>query len=96
MAAQEPRQPTELVFLPRPSWAPATFALGVGFLVAGIYAKGFLFPGFVYSLAGVAVALAALRELLVGAARDLMRLPRRQRIRSAVIPPSTFEAPKRG
>jgi UPF0716 family protein affecting phage T7 exclusion len=96
MAAQGPPQPTELVYLPRPSWAPAALAFGLGFFIAGIYAKGFLLPGFVYSTIGAAIALASLRQLAVGAARDVMRLPRRQRIRSAVVPPSTFEAPRKG
>ena len=96
MAGEEIPQPTELVYLPRPSWAPVTLAFGLGLFVAGIYAKGFLVPGFVYSTIGAAIALASLRELVVGGARAVLRLPRRQRIRSAVVPPSTFEAPKKG
>ena len=93
MAERRVPPPTELVYTPRPSWAPAFFALGAALMVNGIFAEGFLFRGWVYAIAGAVIALAALRGLAVRAARDFMRLPRRQRVRSAVIPPVSFRRP---
>ena len=37
-------EPGELVYTPRPSWAPAFLALGAAGLVCGIFAAGFIFP----------------------------------------------------
>jgi len=34
-------EPGELIYMPKPSWAPAFFALGALGLVCGIYAAGF-------------------------------------------------------
>jgi hypothetical protein len=85
-------EPGELVYAPRPSWAPAFFALGVAGLLAGIYADGFLFPAWVYAVAGLAFVLGALRSLVKGATRDYFRLPRRQRVRGAVLPVETISA----
>jgi hypothetical protein len=87
-------QATELIYLPRPSWAPAFFALGAALMVNGIFAEGILFRGWVYAIAGAVIALVALRAFAVRAARDFMRLPRRQRVRSAVIPPVAFRPPR--
>jgi hypothetical protein len=84
---------TELVYLPRPSWAPAFFALGAALMVIGIFAEGFVFSAYIYAIVGAVIALAALRSLTLGAARDFRRLPRRQRSRSAVIPPVSFRRP---
>ena len=86
-------QPTELLYEPRPSWAPAFLALGIAIMVNGIFAEGFLFRGWVYAIGGVVIALAAMRSLVAGAVRDFMRLPRKQRTRSAVIPPVTLRPP---
>ena len=86
MPEQSVPEPTELVYLPGPSWAPAFAALGLALLVVGIFAKGFIVAGWVYSVIGVVILLAALRRMVSTAARDFMRLPRRQRPRSAVLP----------
>jgi hypothetical protein len=94
MAERRIPQATELVYPPRPSWAPAFFALGAALMVNGIFAEGFLFRGWVYAIAGAVIALVALRGIAVRAARDFMRLPRRQRVRSAVIPPVSFRRPR--
>jgi hypothetical protein len=96
----EPRpipEPTELIYLPRPSWAPAFLALGVALAVNGIYGEGFLFRGWTYMIAGGVIAVLALRSLAVGAGRDYFRLPRQQRPRSAVLPAASLKPPaKRG
>jgi hypothetical protein len=89
--------PTELIYLPRPSWAPALFALGAALLVNGIYGEGFLFPADWYMIAGAVIVLAALRSMITEAVRGFYERPRRQRVRGAVLPASTLKPPpKRG
>jgi hypothetical protein len=87
--------PTELVYLPKPSWGPAFFAAGIALLIGGFYLGEFMLPGWFYSLVGAIVALAALRSMIAIAVRDFYRLPRRQRIRGAVLPAATMRAGKR-
>ena len=79
-------EPGETIYLPRPSWAPVLFALGVVGLIIGIYAAGFIFSPYLYALLGAVLALVALRLLTRGAVRDFYRLPRRQRVHSAALP----------
>jgi len=87
-------RPTELVYSPRPSWAPAYLAFGVALAVCGIFAEGFMVRGWVYAIIGAAVALAALASMIGGARRDFYRLPRRQRVRGAVLPVRALKPPK--
>jgi hypothetical protein len=86
-------EPGELIYTPRPSWAPAFLALGAVGLVCGIYAAGFIFPPFVYAVVGAIFALAALRNLARAAIRDYFRLPRRQHVRGAALPIETISIP---
>ena len=86
-------EPTELIYLPQPSWAPALLALGAMMIVNGIYGEGYLFRGWVYMIAGAVVALAALRSLISGAVRDFYERPRRQRPRAAVLPAASLRPP---
>jgi hypothetical protein len=79
-------EPGELIYAPKPSWAPAFFALGAVGLVCGVFASGFIFAPFVYAVVGAIVILAAFRSLVRGAIRDYFRLPRRQKVRSAALP----------
>ena len=96
MAPQEPIEPpTELVYVPRPSWAPIFLAFGAALAVCGIFAEGFMVRGWVWSIIGAVVALAALRGIVGGAVRDFYRLPRRQRVRGAVLPVTALRPPKR-
>jgi len=89
--------PTELIYLPRPSWAPALFALGAALFVNGIYGEGFLFPADWFMLAGVVVGLLALRSMISDAVRGFFERPRTQRARGAVLPAATLKPPpKRG
>jgi hypothetical protein len=83
-------EPGELIYTPRPSWAPALLALGLVGLIAGIYAAGFIFPTFVYAIAGAVIALLAFRNLVWGAIGDYFRLPRKQRVRGAALPVETI------
>ncbi len=93
-AERELTEPGELVYVPRPSWAPAFFALGAALAVCGIFAGGFMFPPWVYSIVGGIILLAALRSMIAGARSDYYRLPRRQRARGAVLPVETIRPPK--
>ena len=89
-------EPGEMVYAPRPSWAPAFFALGAVALVCGIFAGGFIFSPFIYAIAGAIVILAAFRSMVRGAIRGYYRLPRRQDVRGAALPVETISAPPRG
>ena len=89
-------QPTESIYLERPSWGPAFFALGAALLICGIFAEGFMVRGWVYSVIGAIFALAALWSMVGRAIRDFYRLPRRQRARGAVLPVTTLQPPQRG
>lgn len=86
-------EPGETIYTPRPSWAPAFFALGAIGLVGGIYASGFIFAPFVYAVIGAIFALAAFRTIVRGSVRDFYRLPRKQHVRGAALPVETISAP---
>jgi hypothetical protein len=87
-------EPGELLYPPRPSWAPAFFAFAAAAAVCGIFAEGFMVRGWVYSIVGVVVLLFALRSMVRGATRDYFRLPRRQKVRGAVLPVETISPPR--
>lgn len=87
-------EPGELVYPPRPSWAPALLALAAALAVCGIFAEGFMVRGWIYSVVGLVVLLAALRVIVRGATRDYFRLPRKQRVRGAVLPIETIQPPR--
>jgi len=91
---REIAEPGELVYPPRPSWAPAIFAFAAALAVCGVFAEGFMFRGWIYSIAACVVLLFALRSLIRGAIRDYFRLPRRQRTRGAVLPVETVSPPQ--
>ncbi len=73
-------QPLELVYVPESSWQPALIAFGL----AGVLAS--IFTWWPYGVAGAVVALFALRAWIRDAREDFDRLPRKQRIATAVIP----------
>jgi hypothetical protein len=73
-------EPTELVYLPEPSWKPVLIAFGIGLLVAGT------FMGWVYAAAGAIFFLLALRGWIADTRADLARLPRTQSVSTASIP----------
>jgi hypothetical protein len=87
-------EPGELVYIGRPSWAPAFFALGAIGAVCGIFAEGFMVRGWIWSIIGGVIALMALRVMIRDAVRDYFRLPRRQRVRGAVLPVQTISPPR--
>jgi uncharacterized membrane protein len=87
-------EPGELVYAPRPSWAPAVFAAAAALAVCGIFANGFMVPAWVFSIVGAVVMVFALRSMIRGAIRDYFRRPRRQRVRGAVLPVETISPPR--
>ncbi|HXS47334.1 MAG TPA: hypothetical protein VN756_07710 [Solirubrobacterales bacterium] len=87
-------EPGELIYAPRPSWAPVFFAFAAALAVCGIFAEGFMFRGWIYSLAGLVVLLFAMRAMIKSATRDYFRLPRRQKTRGAVLPLETISPPR--
>ncbi len=93
-AERESPEPGELVYAPRPSWAPAAFAAGAALAVCGIFAEGFMVPAWVFSIIGAVVMIFALRGMIRGAVRDYFRRPRRQRVRGAVLPVETISPPR--
>jgi hypothetical protein len=88
-------EPGEMVYTPRPSWAPVFLAGGAMALICGIFAGGFAFPPFIYSIVGAILILLAFRSLARGAIRDYYRRPRRQEVRGAALPVETISAPPR-
>jgi len=86
-------EPGELINPPRSSWAPVFFAFGAALAVCGIFAEGFMVRGWVYSIIGGIVALAAFRSMAQGARRDYYRLPRTQKARGAVLPVEQIKFP---
>jgi hypothetical protein len=73
-------EPLELVYVPEPSWQPALIAFGL----AGVVVS--LFTWWPYGVVGAIVALFALRAWIHDARDDFNRLPRKQRIATAVLP----------
>lgn len=88
-------EPGEMVYLPKPSWAPVFLALGALALVCGTFASGFIFAPYIYGIIGAVIALAAFRSIVRGAIREYYRLPRKQRVRGAALPVDTVSLPKR-
>lgn len=86
-------EPGELVYPPRPSWAPIVLAFATALAVCGIFAT-FMVPSWVYSIIGGIVLLFALRSMIRSATRDYFRLPRRQKTRGAVLPVETIQPPR--
>jgi hypothetical protein len=86
-------EPTELVYLPRPSWGPPLLALGALMIVNGIYGEGFMVRGWVYMIVGAVIALGALRSMITGAVRDFYERPRQQRPHTAVLPAASLRPP---
>ena len=79
-SARRNGEPSELLYLPSPSWQPALLAAGL----AGVVAS--LFTWWPYGVVGAVVALGALWTWIRDARREFSRLPREQRITAAVIP----------
>lgn len=77
-----PRIPeaTELVYVPEPSWLPLFAAAGFAAVLLG------LFAGLAWAIAGAIVLLFAVVAWFRRIGDEVSRMPRSQRISSAVIP----------
>lgn len=73
-------EPLELVYVPAPSWQPMLIAFGLAAVIASI------FTWWPYGVAGAIVALFALRAWVRDARADYNRMPRHQRVATAVLP----------
>lgn len=71
---------SELVYVPEPSWKPALAAFGLAGVLAGI------FVWFPYGIIGGAVAIVAIVGMFRGISPDVERLPRRQKLTTAILP----------
>ena len=79
MADEDP-QATELVYVPEPSWDPALLAVGLAAVIAG------LFVWWPYGVAGALVSIGAIVRMYRGTEDGVARLPRRQKLTTAVLP----------
>jgi len=87
-------EPGELVYRTRPSWATVIIAFALALAVCGIFAEGFMVSGRIDSIIGGVIALFALRSMIKDATASYFRLPRKQRVRGAVLPVETIAPPK--
>jgi hypothetical protein len=76
----QPPKPTEVIYLSRPSAAPALFAFGFAALVVG------LFAWWPYSVIGGLIALFSVVSWLRANRSEIARMPRRQHTDTAPIP----------
>jgi hypothetical protein len=80
--------PTELVYVPDPSWTPVLVAWGIAGLLVGIFA------GWTFAVAGGVLTLVALIVWIRNIRDDLSRLPRRQRLTTATLPATPMRRPR--
>jgi hypothetical protein len=76
----EEDQATELVYVPEPSWDPALLGLGLSLVIAG------LFVWWPYGAIGAVLALVSIVRMFRGTQDSVERLPRRQKLTTAVLP----------
>ena len=76
----QPPEPTESIYLPRPTVHPALVAFGLAALVVGLYSW---WP---YAVIGGAIALVSLIGWLRRNKREISRMPRHQHTDTAPIP----------
>jgi hypothetical protein len=73
-------EPTELVYLPRPAWAPAIVAAALALFIVG------LFTWWPYAVIGGAVTVVGAWRWLRASIAETARLPRRQRLSTSPLP----------
>ncbi len=82
-------EPTELLYLPRSAWDAPLLAVGLGGVIVS------LFTWWPYGVVGAIVALFGLVGWIRDSRRDYERLPRRQRLSTAVIPAVPLKRPSK-
>ncbi len=83
-------EPSELVYVPGASWAPALVAVGLAGVLIG------LFAGWPYAVAGAILGLASLRAWVRRTGEETGRLPRQQGVSAAVLPAVPLRRPEDG
>jgi hypothetical protein len=78
-------EPTELIYVPGPSWAPAFTAAALLMLTVGA------FKGLIYVIIGAILLVRAIMFWFRDADRQADSLPRRQTVSTAVIPATTLQ-----
>ena len=81
MPENRPPPPSEVVYLPSTSWAPAALAVGIAVALVGT------FDGWVYSALGGIAALVAFWVWVRQSGAEMTRQPSEQPIDTAVLPP---------
>ena len=76
----QPPEPTESIYLPKPSVFPALVALGLTAVVVG------LFAWWPYAVVGGVIALVSLIAWLRTNRDEISRMPRHQQVDTAPIP----------
>ena len=76
----QPPEPTERIYLPKPSALPALFAAGLAGVIIGLYAW---WP---YSVAGALVAIYCILAWLRQNREEIAAMPREQHTDTAPIP----------
>ena len=80
-------EPSELVYVPSPSWMPVLSAVGLAGVLVG------LFAGWPYAVAGGVLGLAALCRWIRRTGAEVGRLPVEQRVSAAVLPAVPLREP---
>ncbi len=78
--ADEPHEPTELIYEPGPSWAPAVIAAGVALAAVSVFGAWY------WALFGAAMFLIGARVWWVRDSDEISRMRREQPTDTAVIP----------
>jgi hypothetical protein len=76
----QPRKPTEVIHLSKPSPHPALLAVGLAAVIVGLYSW---WP---YSVAGGLIAIGSLLAWLRANRGEIARMPRRQQTDTAPVP----------
>ena len=78
-------EPTELIYVPNPSWAPVLVAAAVALLIAGTFMGWFLY------LLGAFVLFLGVRAWWKLSGDEISRMRRSQRTDTAVIPAESIQ-----
>ena len=87
MSDQRAPEPTELIYVPGPSWAPPIVAAGVAIAVAGAFTAWF------WSAIGLFILLLGLRSWWRQSDDEISRMRREQTLDTAVIPAEPIRRP---
>ena len=80
MSPRDRSEPTELIYVPSPSWAPVVVAAGVAFLAAGTFMGWFMW------LVGGFLLYLGIRSWWRTSNDEISRMRREQETDTAVIP----------